>query len=93
MTNDTITMTRNPVYYRYSKQNRTRKETKMNWTAEEIDLVTLRMAIRSVRRNLNEYRKAHRSDPKSRAGRKYEHNLSLMEKYQALHIQKTGELY
>ncbi len=59
--------------------------------AQTIDLITLRMAIRSTRKNLADRRKNRYSG--GIAQKEYERYLKLMEKYQAWHIQKTGELY
>jgi hypothetical protein len=53
----------------------------------QMDLVTLRMAIRSTRKNLTDIRNDLTQQ------RKFERLLKLMEKYQAWHIQKTGKLY
>ena len=64
---------------------RNQTEAKMN--AQTIDLVTLRMIIRSTRKNMTDIR----NDTTQTA--KFERYSKLMEKYQAIHIQKTGGLY
>ena len=61
--------------------------------AQSIDLIALRMIIRSTRKNITDLHKQHRSDPKSIASQEFGRYIRLMEKYQAWHIQKTGELY
>ena len=55
--------------------------------AQTIDLVTLRMAIRTARRNM----KVLRNDITQI--NKYDRLATLLTKYQAIHIQKTGEIY
>jgi hypothetical protein len=61
--------------------------------ANQIDLVTLRMEIRSTRRNMADVRIEHRSAPWSIAGKEFERLARLMEKLQTVHIQKTGRIY
>ena len=59
----------------------------------DIDLITLRMTIRSIRNNMSELHKVYRSDNKGIKGQEFERYARLMEKYQSIHIQKTGEIY
>ncbi len=55
--------------------------------AQTIDLVTLRLAIRTARRNMKEVRNDMTQI------REYDRLATLLTKYQAIHIQKTGEIY
>jgi hypothetical protein len=55
--------------------------------AQSIDLITLRMIIRSTRKNMTDIRRD------TTQTKEFERLAKLMEKYQAWHIQKTGELY
>ena len=55
--------------------------------AQSIDLITLRMAIRTARRNMKDVRNDITQI------KEYDRLATLLTKYQAIHIQKTGELY
>ena len=55
--------------------------------ANSIDLIALRMIIRSTRENM----RSVRND--TAKIKEYDRLATLLTKYQAWHIQKTGELY
>lgn len=55
--------------------------------AQSIDLVTLRISIRSARKNMRDVRND------TTKIKEYDRLATLLTKYQAVHIQKTGKLY
>lgn len=55
--------------------------------ATTIDLITLRMIIRSARKNMRDVRNDITKI------KEYDRLATLLTKYQAIHIQKTGKLY
>ena len=59
----------------------------MEMNPTTMDLITLRMIICSTRNNMT----AIRRDTTKR--KEFERYAKLMEKYQAWHIQKVGEIY